>query len=79
MKKDKLEEDTFDYSEIEDEIKEAKLSQRKEDFEMFEKILNEWATNNSFKYDDECSYCQRNINDWIIKVRELKQKLRELK
>ena len=39
MKKDKLEEDTFDYSEIEDEIKEAKLSQRKEDFEMFEKWI----------------------------------------
>ena len=39
-------------------------------------MIDEWQNNSIFKYDDECSYCQRSINNWIIKVRELKSKIK---
>jgi len=38
-------------------------------------MIDKWQNNSIFKYDDECSYCQRSINNWIIKVRELKSKI----
>ena len=52
-------------------VQEAIKYDRKEILE----IINQWQNDSIFKYDDECSYCQRNINDWIIKVRELKSKI----
>jgi len=39
-------------------------------------MIDKWQNNSIFKYDDECSYCQRSINNWIIKVRELKSKIK---
>jgi tRNA uridine 5-carbamoylmethylation protein Kti12 len=42
------------------------------------KLIDEWTYNNSFKYDDECTYCERNVNHWIILVKELKSKLSEV-
>ena len=48
-------------------IEEAKLSQRKEDIEMFEKMIDE---------------CSKNKGEWYkyyVKVKELKQKLKDLK
>jgi len=53
-----------------------KQGREKRESEILE-IIDEWQNNSIFKYDDECSYCQRSINNWIIKVRELKSKIKK--
>jgi hypothetical protein len=74
----KADEKECDKNNIELDFDFSKLERTKQLSKKVEDLIQEWAEKNILTYDTECPYCQKNVNNIIIAVKELKQKLSEV-